>query len=233
MTVRGKVNNVYVKQTQMDQIASAIIKFSFIPVLIVAIYAAMVYRRLGDELRSFAWFVFLSGLVESISAILWFNRKNNMPMLHFYVAGGFVCLALFYQKILKGFIDRKIITGMLVTFLVFTVVNSLFVQPVFTFNSYALTVESVLIIILSIATYLLMMNNAVRQKHVYLVRSINWINSGLFLYYTSSLLIFYFGHGITLLSSSYLVHYTWLLHAFFSLVMYCCFLAGLWHRPQK
>jgi hypothetical protein len=216
----------------MDQVISGIIRFSFLPVLAVAGYTALIYRQLTHELKPFAWFVFLSGLIEATSALLWFNGKNNLPLLHIYVAGGFVCLAAFYQKVLDGFIDKKIIYGIVIVFLVFTTVNSAFIQTPLTFNSYALTAESVLIIILSLSTYLLMMNDLVKQKRMALSKSLNWINSALFIYYASSLLIFHFGHVLAALSG-YQVKVTWVLHIFFSLVMYCCFFAGLWHRPRN
>jgi hypothetical protein len=217
----------------MEQAVSTIIKFSFIPTLLVAAYTGYVFKKLPYELKVFARFIFLSGLIELISRIYWFNSKNNMPLLHIYVAAGFLFLTQFYQEVLKGFINKNIIRATLIAFLVFTTVNSLFVQSIFTFNSYALTVESVLIIIFSLSTYMLMLNDIVRENRLHLVKSLNWINSGLFIYYSSSLLIFHFGNLITLFAPSSLVKYTWMLHSFFSIVMYCCFFVGLWNRPRN
>jgi hypothetical protein len=62
---------------------------------------------------------------------------------------------------------------------------------------------------------------------------LTWINSGLFIYYVSSLLIFYFGQVITDTFSKELNRYMWIFHAFFSLVMYSCFFVGLWKRPKS
>lgn len=156
-----------------------------------------------------------------------------MPLLHVYVAGGFFCLALFYKTVLHDFISEKIIWGMIISFFLFTFSNSLFVQNIFTYNSNALTVESVLVIILSLFTFILLLNDIVRETRPRLIKSLNWINSGLFIYYSSSLLIFYFGDIITVFSSSDLVKYIWVLHSFFSMVMYTCFFVGLWKRPMN
>lgn len=217
----------------MEDLAPVIMKFVSAPVLITAGYALFIYRKLAKELQVFSWFLFLSAIVEVASKILWFQSRNNMPLLHFYVAAGFFLLALFYQRVLNDFINKKIIRVVLIIFLTFTIINSLAIQPLTTFNSYALTLESVLIIILSLSTFILMMDDIVRKKRLNIARSLNWINSGLFIYYLSSLLIFYFGDLITLLSPSHLVKYTWVIHAFFSFIMYCCFFVGLWCRQKN
>lgn len=210
-----------------------IIKFAFIPLLIVTVYCLFIYRKLTKELRIFAWFIFFSAGIELFSRIWWLQSMNNMPFLHLYVAGGFCFLATFYQEVLRGFINPKIIWAIVAGFLVLTIFNSLFIQDIYTFNSNALTVESILIIIFSLSTYTIMPNDIAKKNRLHLSKSLNWINSGLFIYYSSSLLIFYFGNSITDFFSKEASLYTWVIHAFFSMIMYCCFFAGLWHRPTN
>jgi hypothetical protein len=161
-----------------------------------------------------------------------------MPLLHLYVAGGFFCLAMFYQNVLGGFINKGIIFGILISFLVFTAINSLFIQPIFTFNSYAIAVESVLVIILSLLTFIVMLEDIVKKQRKSLAKSLNWINSGLFIYYSSSLFIFYINTFLfkdqTFKNFTREFHLqTWELHAFFLFVANFCFFIGLWHRPRS
>lgn len=217
----------------MAKIIDFINQFSFVPTVVVATYAAIVYKKLPPQLKVFTWFILLSGVIEATSRILWFNGKNNMPLLHIYVAAGFLCLSYFYRFLLKDFVNPKIIWMVQIAFTAFTLINSLFIQNVFTFNSYALTVESVILVIFSLTTYLLMMNDVVKKNHAKIRKSVDWLNSGVFIYYASSLLIFHFGNLITILSPSALVNYTWVLHAIFSIVMYCCFFVGLWNRAKN
>ena len=210
--------------------AQTIILSSHVPILATVIFAATRYRTLGPQLKVFSWFIFLSGLVQFVSLAFWFASRNNMPLLHFYVAAGFACLAWFYTTVLKGFIDAAIIWFATIAFLVFTAVNSLFFQPFLTFNSNALTAESVLIIILALFTYIFFLNDIVRETGGRDIRSLTWINSGLFIYYSSTLLIFYFGATINQVFSKDLSQYTWIFHSFFSVVMYIFFCIGLWKR---
>lgn len=207
-----------------------IIIVSHIPIGVTVGYAAILHKRFDADLKVFSWFLFLSGLVQFVSLYFWFHRWNNMPLLHVYVAVGLLCLAWFYQKLLNGFISGWIIGFVTALFMLFTVVNSLFIQPVMTFNSNALTIESVLITILSLFTFTFLLNDSVRQSGGHDTKSLGWINSGLFIYYSSGLLIFYFGATFTRTFSFQLNQYTWILHSFFSMVMYTCFFIGLWKR---
>ncbi|GAA4458002.1 hypothetical protein GCM10023092_25590 [Rurimicrobium arvi] len=156
--------------------------------------------------------------------------KNNMPLLHLYVLLGFPCLSRFYRSVLEGQIRSRIIRYVTAVFLVFTVVNSLFVQQIFRFNSYALVLESMLIILLSLYTFAFLLNNTASGIPIPDKSSISWINSGLFIYHVSCLLIFYFGDTILFCFPLALSRFTWAFHALFSIVMNSCFLVGLWKR---
>ncbi len=218
----------------MDSIINLIIEYASIPVYIVAIYAAIVYRKLGRELKIFTYFIFLSGLIELSSTILWYNTMNNFPLLHIYVVVGFLTQIWFYFEVLKKFINIKLIWAVGALFTIFTITNSIFFESIYSFNSNALTVQSVLVIILSISTFMLFLNDIVKNEtDIALIKSLNWINSGLFIYYSSSLLIFYLGDFFTKNYSVTLNQYTWTIHTIFLIVMYICFFVGLWKRPRK
>jgi hypothetical protein len=210
-----------------------IIIASHAPIFFSAGYAVMICRKLRDELKVFSWFLFISGILQLISLLLWWKGINNLPVLHLYVPAGFVALALFYHAVMKGFIPRSIIPVTAAVFVALSVLNSVFFQPLLTFNSYALTLESVLVIVLSLFTYILLLNKIVAQKKKDDLKSINWINAGIFIYYSTALLIFYFGDLITHSYSRQFNRYAWMLHSFLSVVMYLCFIIGLWKRQKK
>lgn len=214
-------------------ISKIVNQVSVIPIFVTVVYSIYVYKNLGKELKSFSWFLIFSGIIQLLSSALWYLRTNNLPLLHIYVAVGFYLIAHFYLQVLNGFINKKIIWSILLLFLVFTILNSIFIQSILTFASYSLTVESILIIILSLSTYIMLLDDIVRDKLKGLSGSLNWINSGLFIYYSSNLLIFYFGDTITHSFSKEVSRYTWVLHSFFSVIMYCCFFVGIWLRPKN
>jgi hypothetical protein len=205
---------------------------SNLPIIICAIFCVWHYRRFSQLLGNFALFVIFSGLISIIQLALWFFKINNLPLVHLYVSIGFYFMASFYQSILSGFINKAIFQWSIALLIIFSVINIIFFQPLFTYASYSLTAESILLIIYSLSTYVFMLDDILKKARKDMTISINWINSGVFTYYTSSLLIFFFGDIITTFSPSGTVHYAWALHGFFSLVMYSCFFIGLWHLPK-
>lgn len=156
-----------------------------------------------------------------------------MPLLHFYVAAGFFCLALFYKTVLRKLINPLFFWVAMVLFLAFTLINSLFVQSIFTFDSNGLTVEAVFVMIFSLSTLLLSQNEILKSNRQMVSAGLKWINSGLFLFYASSSLLYYFGDTITRFFPVYLSRYSWTLHSFFSVIMYSCFFVGLWKSRTK
>lgn len=209
-----------------------IITIAYIPVLAAVITSLYLYRALGKALKVFSWFIFLSGAVQFTSLYLFYRNMNNLPLLHFYTAGGFVCLAWFYRVVLGNFIHRFVIWGITALFVLFCIINTLFVQPIRTFNSYELIAEAVLVIILSLFTFLYLLDSSARESGIPDIRSISWINSGLFIYFLSCFLIYYFSYIIVPRFSLGLRRVAWMFHAFFSVVMYSCFLLGLWKRQK-
>ncbi|MBB6003179.1 hypothetical protein HNP25_001831 [Arcicella rosea] len=214
-------------------IAKIILLLSDLPVLLTLIYTIVCFKKLNKALRVFAYFIFFSSFIQLLSLVFWLYRMNNLPLLHLYVPVGFVLLAWFYRTILGDFINKRIIWFSSILFSIFSIINSLTLQKVFTFNSNALTVESILIIILALFSFMVFLNDIVKQNSYNDIISLNWINSGLFIYHTSNLLIFYFGATIVSKFSVDTNLYTWILHAFFSIIMYCCFFISLWKRSRS
>lgn len=205
---------------------------SHVPIFVVCIYTIIIYKNLTSLYKSFGWFVFSTAIIQAISLIMALFKHNNLPLLHLYVPLGFALLIWFYHHILGNFVNKRILIFTALIFSVFSIFNSLFFQPILSFNSNALTAESVLLIILSISTYSFLLNTFIKRDQQ-LISSLNWINSGIFIYYTSSLLLFHFGSKILSVNfpREYSL-YSWILHSFFSIIMYTCFFIGLWKRPN-
>jgi len=165
--------------------------------------------------------------------MLWSNKVNNFPLLHIYVAVGFLLLIWFYSIVLEGFISQKLVWTIGILFTLFTTVNTIFIQSIFSFNTNALVLEAILVIVFSISTYILLLNEIVRFRQGPSTGSINWINSGLFIYYTSSLLIFYFGNYLTDFFTAEVNQIVWSMHTLFSTVMYGCLSVGLWRSSKS
>lgn len=215
------------------EIARVVIVSSHLPILLAAIYSFIHFRRFNVGLQIFSYFIFFTFLIQFSSLVLWFFSINNMPLLHFYVIGEFLFLSWFYQNILGEYINVRIIWIIVILFSLFSICNSIFFQNIFKFNSNSITVQSILVIILSSFSYIVFLNKIVKQRNNKDIPSLNWINSGLFIYHLSNLLIFYFGATIMDKLSVTLGLNAWILHSLFSIVMYTCFLIGLYKAEKS
>lgn len=210
-----------------------IIVISHLPIAIAFLYAAFIFKSLSKELKCFSIFLSVSFVIQFTSLYLWYRGVNNFFLLHIYVPAGFTSLALFYQSIIRIYVNKMVIVNTIILFVTYSVFNSAFIQAPDSFNSYALTTEAVLILILSLSTFILLLNDSVKENRKELLKSIYWINSGLFIYYSSTLIIFYYGDYLTRNFSAELNRYTWVMHSFFSVIMYVCFIYGIWYRPKN
>lgn len=209
------------------------ILLSCIPVFAASIYALLVYKRLSVTFRAFAPFLFVSGVIQLISMVMWLFSIKNLPLLHFYVPIGFCCLIWFYKHVFKQVIHPLILPVTAVLFVLFSLINTFFFQDVFTYNSSALLLESILVIILTLSSFLLAQHAFVQEEHIQLTRGLNWIHSGLLIYFFSSSLVYHYGESITQLLPTELARYVWALHSVFSMVMYSFFCIGIWKSMRK
>ncbi|MBL4709802.1 MAG: hypothetical protein JKY48_15320 [Flavobacteriales bacterium] len=200
--------------------------------LLVGSYVIKNYPQFKAELRVISWFIFLSLIFQIPSYILGLFGNNNLPFLHFYTPLSFVCLTVFYQRVFRQFVHPSLLWWIMGFFVLFSCVNTIFWQELKSFNSYALSLESVLIIIYSLSLFTLLLDASVREEKRELLSSLVWINSGLLIYHTSGLLLFYFGDLLT--------HFTtvkfrisWIFHSFIYFVLFVCIIIGLWKHPKK
>lgn len=207
-----------------------ILVFSHFPILFVTIYSMVIYTRLRKEIKPLAWYLMATGILYALSLLLWFLRTNNLPLLHVLVPLRFVLLLVVYKEILRGYIPSWILYVLAGGFCLYSFINTLFIERWYTFNAKAMTVESVLLIILSMSTYIFLMDKRMTKHLNGYIKSVEWINSGVFLYFTSSLTLMYFGDYMIQLISSELSRYTWVVHSFLMVIMYYCFWRALWKQ---
>lgn len=203
-----------------------------VPVVIAAVLGVLSLRTKDKLTNIFGVFLLYSGIIQILALLLWLLKINNMPLLHLYVPSGFILISMFYGVVFKTLINPIILKVLAIGFVVYSLLNTIFIEDLFSFNSYALSVESILLIILSIFTYLVFLGRKKDADNVQEKTGIIWINSGIFLYYTANLLFFYFGSYIMSRLSVSASSYTWAFHSFYSIVMNCLFIVGLWKRRR-
>lgn len=183
------------------------------------------YRKMGAAMKATALYVFLGAAIQVYSSWLSSKGYNNLWLLHIYTPLEFTCIVLFFSRVLEGFWPPRVFWWTAATFLGLSAVNSTFLQDVNTFNTYARSLEGVLVIAFCL---IWCYRTLLEMKIVHLEDDpVFWTNTGLLLYFSGNVLLFAF--------SNYIVHinralnlYIWAFHALFSILLYGLITIGLW-----
>ena len=162
-----------------------IIKINAITNLIAFIIGSIQFRFFSKELKTVYYFVTFGLLTEIYSKIhLHYIMKNTTPIGHFYFPIAFLIAGLFYKQILSDFIKPKYILTIIIAFLIYCLINSLFIQNLFEYASLEGSIGSIIIFLFSILFFTKVM---IEAKIVKLSKEpLIWINSSFLLYYTGN-----------------------------------------------
>lgn len=148
-------------------------------------------QRLGKPFRILVVYLCFNLVIEIGARILGYTVKNNLPLLHLYTFGELLLWSLFYREILaRGTAlvrHFKWITGIALLVIVF---NSLFVQGLLTFNSYAKTLAQLMVIFYASSyAFNFLLDDGPDTPEKKLLRQ---VNAAVLVYYCGSLFIFMF-----------------------------------------
>jgi len=141
------------------------------------------YRKLPKEIKPVFYFVALGAFTEIFARFfMHFVMKNAMPIGHFYFPLAILTATLFYVQILKGFINLKILWGIIIMFEVYCVINLIFIQSIFEYASLVGAIGSMIIFLFSVFYFIKVM---VEAKIIKLSKEpLIWINTAFLIYYT-------------------------------------------------
>jgi hypothetical protein len=187
------------------------------------------FRAFPMPLRIVAIHVLIAGLVDLAAMILWNYKVNNLFLLHIYTIEECGMIILFYSYLLGDAGNRKKFLYVFLGFALLSIANSMFLQPLTRNNTYARSLEAMIIIVCAIMYFLKLLSETKLKSPA---RSpYFWINTGFLIYFSGSLVLFTLSNYIRGPQYKQLRLDIWTLHAFFSIVLYALIAVGLWkHR---
>lgn len=192
--------------------------------------AAFRYHLLKKELRYIVALLGLGVLAEIVSYILGKLTGNNLPALHLYTILEFNIIALFYFSFFGYFYDRRLVPFLMIGFTGFAVFNSIFIQKITEFNTYARGLEALLVIVFALLCFykmLMELNTKRPEKH-----PVFWINTGFLFYFAGSLTLFILSN-LVLKENKAFNYLSWGLHSCLLILLHLFIGIGLWQRPRQ
>ena len=183
------------------------------------------FKKFGDPFRRFCYFLIWALLIEILARVCSYVWSNNLPLLHLYTLGEFILLSWFYKSLIeKPVVFQNKYQYFITAIVVLIILNSLFIQNINGFNSYAKTLVQIIIISYAILYFYNLTEN--RSLPFAVEKSLRLINSAIIVYYSGSLFIFMCGQISFDNSTSYLPF--WAFNAGLYLIFQLLILWGIW-----
>jgi len=192
------------------------------------------YKNLGKAMNTIFFYLVLNGLISLLVRYLASYKMNNLPILHVFTILEFLCISIFYIQTLKDKMIKRIIVSMMVIFPLACVINFMYFQDITRFNTNTRPLEALLVMIYSLLYFAQNTNDTFEKK--WEESPINWVSSGLLLYFSGALFIFSFSNYT---SSDMNTRYQqlnlliWNIHATLLLIMYLLFAKGFSKCTKK
>lgn len=199
--------------------------FVLLPVL-TALYR---YRYLPAEGRVLCWYLLAETCILTASSVLAHYKLPNTALYHGATLVETVLLLLFFHRVFRNRSITWYIKVLMVLFPVLAVLNTLLLQPLNSFNSYTITLQYALIILFCF-TYWWQFQEEMAGS--WGQQPLNWIISGMLLYFSGSFILFAFSNYIITHFSKSTSTLIWNIHAALSVVMYISMATGLYKYKQ-
>ncbi len=169
------------------------------------------YRSFDAPAKTIVWYLVLSAITNLVGVSMALNHHNNMPVFHVFTLLEFLLLTLFFRQLTINANKRLFFDGVMIAFSIFAIINSIYIEPIHTYNSYSRSIESLLLIAFSLISFYAMLGQ--NNKAAEATKNLIWINIGFICYFSGSLFLF--------ISQKYIIKdpvagkITWIIHAIF------------------
>lgn len=205
---------------------------TYVTVLVLFPIVVAIYRRkyLKKELRPITYYLAFALFFQLFAIVSSSFIKNNLPPLHLYTVVEFGLISWFYKEYLGSFLNKKIIYAIFILFTTLAVLNVIFVQSIYEYNSYPRGLECIFVVFYSITAYY----KTIKSLEIISIEKspLFWINAGFLFYFAGSLFLFVLGNLI-LTQDIQLSMLSWAIHACLLGLMYIFIGIGLWHSPRQ
>ncbi|MBL7826372.1 MAG: hypothetical protein JNJ57_07060 [Saprospiraceae bacterium] len=214
----------------MDLAAILFIKYSMLFTMLPLAIAAVRFFRHTPATRIVAGLIVVACAIQWLASVMTARKMNNLKLLHLYTILEFAIITWYFSETLKGVFKRRFFWLVGIGFAALSILNSLFLQDLQHFNTYARSLEGILVITYCLIWYF----RTLSEMKVERLQDdpVFWINTGFLLYFSGGVLLFSVSNYILELNRS-LNLYVWAFHGLFTTIMYTLIAIGLWKLPAK
>jgi len=178
--------------------------FSIIAPILVG---AICFRSLSFTIRLLFVFVLVTGVMEFTSGWMMAHKINNLALFHLHVYVEFTAITALFFLTYDSVLWRGIALSFFGLFLSYSLVNTLFYEDLYRFNSNQRYVEGLMIIVMCVGYFISLLR---RPIHRYLEKQpMFWLTSGFLIYFAGTLYLFLFSRELLAIND----YQYWEIHA--------------------
>ena len=152
--------------------------------VLLALLSLIFYWKFDKALKYFAGYLILSGATEYLASEFTKSLGYNLFLLHPYTILEFILLSGFFKVVFDQLGSKFSMLKITIVVVPLCILNSIFIQPMEGFNSYATTLVGLILIAYSVYTYYLLL-----EKDSVEFYGIKWLVGGVLIYQMTSLII--------------------------------------------
>ena len=150
--------------------------------LILPVFYLKGYRKHGKAYDIFTWYLYFIAGVQFIMSLYAFEKINNIFLFHFYFIGQFIFMSLFYYQLLKLKIIYIILgVGLALLAIQYTVTPGIF----YVYHTVGVSLTQSVVVLYALVYYYSSLSK---------VADFVYINTGVLLYFMTSILFFASGN---------------------------------------
>jgi len=207
----------------MSNIAQEIIRNSPYVILLPLVAGIITFKKNTTANRILTVHIGLAAVFTAVSAVMWYKHQNNLPLSHVYTVLEFVFLSVYYSLVYPDRQMKTTIRIVVLLFVVFAVLNVLYLQDIYQYNTYARSVQAFIMMVYGLGGYFMVL----QQKNTIYNTSFFWINTGYLVYFSVSLFLFMLNNYLIYLGRD-VVLVSWAIHALVMALLYILVSIGLW-----
>ncbi len=213
----------------VEKIAGIASYASIYSVLIPAIFAIILIKRLDKVQRLIAILVLITFIGEFGNYALTFFEIRNLPAFHLFTVLQFGAIVLIQSKGIQRFFSQKQLIGVIVFFVLFAIVDAAILNGIYSFNSYSRPLASFIVLFFALCYFYITISELTIKRLEN--EPLFWLNLGVFIYFSGSLFIFLFSNYYK--SSNQALFTLWGIHAIFNIFLNISYTIALWIRTAR
>ena len=152
--------------------------------LLLALISLMFCWKFDKVIKYFAVYLIVGGCIEYLAFDFSERFGTNLFLLHIYTILEFILLSAFFKVVFDQLGSKFSTLKITIVIVLLCILNSIFIQPIEGFNSYASTLVGLIIIAYSIYTFYLLL-----EKNEINFRNIKWLVGGILIYQMTSFIV--------------------------------------------